>query len=272
MSHVMSVDEILAQDDGKVMGLEACVFAFAGVAHAQSQASKAERRTYTDFLSHARKIYAEVFETWKSQGSNEDTAWYEIAADYWLAEVRGAIAAASKQGLTESQYSKADRYGKELYDAMTANAPLLELDNQSGKYLLGGRSAVTNWMKELREWAEALQRERTLAQAESMGVAARFRKPEQGEDNAAETGTQVQASDSVLSLLPDEVRNKFEEAIYVAAELCEHTEKGKGNESGVAKAMRAANGLYKNLLAMQADFTAVEKAAEEEAEAEANAA
>lgn len=217
---------------------------------------KGDASVYTGMLDQARVIFANAKELFETKGINDPEAkYFTFAADQWVAIARQEVAAGSTKGYTDAEMGLFNRYVKELYDAMSAEAPLLELDGKTGKPVLGGRSAVAKWMKEFREKQEQKQREKSAEAAKLLGIKVPgAEQPKAGEEAKpqAETG-------SVLDLISDaDVRKAMEEYIAVVAEACE-----AGDTVGAMRSLTAGIQAVKRHMAnsIKAGVAALKKAA-----------
>lgn len=231
------------------------------VADGQVQVRKADSSVYGGVIEQARITAGRVFETFKRNGSNTDQPWFKVAADFFIAESRQAIATGSAKGYTEAQMKLFDRYTRELYDALSAGAPLLER-NEEGNFELGGRSAINAWMKKHREELEQEQRKQSAELAKQMGMDPSIVVGEKP-DTEAET---TEGYD--LSVIDDpEVRGAVADLVLALAELASIEEKDRtGTENGKEKALRLVGSWSKALRNITAeDWEGVIRAAHEEA-------
>jgi hypothetical protein len=200
------------------------------VQRAYVETRKADANVYTGMLDQARVIFAKAKELFETKGINDPEAkYYTFAADQWVAQARQEVAKGSTKGYTDAEMSLFNRYVKELYDAMSAEAPLLELDDKTGNPKLGGRSAVAKWMKDYREKKEQEQRAKSAEAAKLLGISVPGEEQAKAEEEPkAESGT-------VLDSLKDpKVRAAMEKYIAACAEVCE-----AGGANGVLKSLYA---------------------------------
>lgn len=196
---------------------------------------KGDASVYTGMLDQARVIFAQAKDLFESKGINDpDAKYFTFAADQWVAQARAEVAKGSTQGYTDNEMALFNRYVKELYDAMSAEAPLLELDDKTGKPVLGGRSAVAKWMKDHREKKEQEQRAKSAEAAKLLGLATEtVEQPKAGE---AEAPTRQAETGSVLDMISDPaVRKAMEDYILKVAETVE-----AGDTKGALNQVEAA--------------------------------
>lgn len=217
---------------------------------------KGDVSVYAGMLDQARVIFAQAKALFETKGINDpESRYYTFAADQWVAQARAEVAKGSTQGYTENEMSLFNRYVKELYDAMSAEAPLLALDDKTGKPELGGRSAVAKWMKEFREKKEQEQRAKSAEAAKLLGIESPLAEKtvEKGEAvPQAETG-------SVLDLIADpNVRKAMDEYVQLIAELCEAGDA----EGALLNLKRGVNAVRNHLLnSVKKNLQAMKKAA-----------
>lgn len=206
---------------------------------------KGDASVYTGMLEQARVIFGNAKTLFEQKGINDPEArYYTFAADQWVAQARQEVAAGSTKGYTDSEMGLFNRYTKELYDAMSVEAPFLEVDAKSGKPVLGGRSAVAKWMKDFREKKEQAQRAKSAEAEKLLGIKPKIVTPEQAEasSQSAETG-------SVLDMIADPaVRKAMEDYILKVAETVEAGDT-KGALNQVEAATRHVANHLKNSIA-----------------------
>lgn len=202
---------------------------------------KGDTSVYTGMLDQARVVFAQAKNLFDAKGINDpESTYFTFAADQWVAMARAEVAKGSTQGYTENEMALFNRYVKELYDAMSAEAPLLELDDSTGKPVLGGRTAISKWMKDFREAKEQAQRAKSAEAAKLLGIDSPLAEaqPEAGKP-PAETG-------SILDLITDaSVKKAMEEYIALVAEVCEKGDV-KGAMVSVNAGIRAMTGHIQN--------------------------
>lgn len=132
-----------------------CVATLATVAKVQTQARKTDESVFTRMFDTARATLGETLEAAKSKGSNESVADVaKIGAQLFKSQCEAAKLEAVKEfSLTEADLKLFSRYQSEIVSGILEGAPVLERD-ESGKWKLGGRSALVAWRKENRESKE----------------------------------------------------------------------------------------------------------------------
>lgn len=251
---MMDLDKII---EGRFGSLDEVLEALVAVSTHTTILRKADNSAYTGMIDQARVIYSKVYEQFQKGGGNEEQPWFKVAADLWIAEARQSIATGSIKGYPEEHIKLFERYARELYDAMNANAPLFERDEETGKFVIGGRSALSKWMKEDRTRREEEQRAKSREVAAAMGIKLVEPTSESAEDNAETVS---------LGDIPEQHRAAVVALVDKFAELFAIDVKDKnGKETGPQKGERLLETFTSTLERAESDFSAAVLAAVREA-------